>query len=308
MANNFRTDEERTVTLTPKEQQNILNLDPNFDSIIETVYFDNYDLPCPIRIKLQTKSSKDETLVLRKTRHGSVQNEVKILQILKEFGLPVADVLLPPFQNEHGEFAAVYSLLPGENLQKLSMRGEPYLTQAKDLLIQAVLKLKEVTSFVSNSEVSEIIPEQTLANELESVKGSNNPWLNEEVFQNAIKKLEGYIKNIHTPLILSNGDYQPGNFLAEDGKLTGFLDFESVSFQDPLMGFVKYPIYDLRPLSRTNLIESFLDKSGFSKEDFHTRLALGCLKILCKEIPISDSNTETVEYRDKVLNLLRTSL
>jgi hypothetical protein len=39
------------------------------------------------------------------------------------------------------------------------------------------------------------------------------------------------------------------------------------------MGFVKYPIYDMYPLARTNLVQTFLAARGFSEEDFNRRLA-----------------------------------
>lgn len=75
-----------------------------------------------------------------------------------------------------------------------------------------------------------------------------------------------------------------------------------------MMGFVKYPIYDLYPLGRTDVVKLFLDKKGFSEQDFNYRLALGCLKILRKEIPVSGGNKETKKYRDRVLALLKKSI
>lgn len=71
------------------------------------------------------------------------------------------------------------------------------------------------------------------------------------------------------------------------------------------MGFVKYPIYDLYPLARTDLIQMFLDAQGFSEEDFDHRLALRCLKILKREIPVSGGDKDTREYRSRVLTLLK---
>ena len=111
-----------------------------------------------------------------------------------------------------------------------------------------------------------------------------------------MQHLRNTTKDIDIPLVLSNGDYQPGNFLTQDGKITGYLDFESASFQDPMMGFVKYPIYDLLPLSRTDIVDIFLDKKGFSQKDFRMRLVLGCLKTLKKEVPVVGGNEETQEY------------
>jgi hypothetical protein len=109
-------------------------------------------------------------------------------------------------------------------------------------------------------------------------------------------------------LVFSNGDYQPGNFLAKIGQITGFLDFESPAFQDPLMGFVKYPIYDLHPLAKTNVVETFLDAMKFTKRDFSIRLALGCLKILQNEIPIVSKEIGSLAYREHVLALLGSAL
>ena len=306
--NLFRTEEERKVTLSQKEQENVLKIDPSYQSISEAVYFDNYDLPCPVRVSVTTKDNKIVTLVLRKNRHGDVENEVKIFRALKEFGLPVPEVLVEPFKNEEDEYVAILSLLPGENLQKLGMRSDEGLAQAKELLVQAVMTLTSATDFIRKHEVSKIIPSISLTKELEDVNVEENPWFKEKVFQNAVQKLKSILENITTPLVLSNGDYQPGNFLAQDGKITGFLDFESLSFQDPIMGFVKYPIYDLLPLSRTDIVKIFLDKKGFSEKDFNNRLALGCLKILKKEIPISGGDEETQEYRNRVLTLLKKSL
>ena len=306
--NLFRTEEERKVTLTQKELENVLKIDPQFQSISEAVYFDNYDLPCPVRVSVKTKDGKVVTIVLRKNRHGDVENEVKVFRALKEFGLPVPEVLVEPFKNEEDEYVAILSLLPGENLQKLGMRSDEGLAQAKELLVQAVITLTSATDFIRKHEVSKIIPNISLTKELEDVNVEENPWFKEEVFQNAVQKLKSILENITTPLVLSNGDYQPGNFLAQDGKITGFLDFESLSFQDPIMGFVKYPIYDLLPLSRTDIVKIFLDKKGFSEKDFNNRLALGCLKTLKKEIPVSGGDKETQEYRNRVLNLLSKSL
>lgn len=306
--NLFRTEEERKVALTQNELENILKIDPQFQSIAEAVYFDNYDLPCPVRVSVLTKDKKIVTVVLRKSRHGDVENEVKIFRALKEFGLPVPEVLVEPFKNEEGKHVAILSLLPGENLRKLGMRSDKGLSQAKELLVQAVIALTSATDFVRKHEVSKIIPSISLMKELEDINVEENSWFKEEVFQNAVQKLKDVLKNITTPLVLSNGDYQPGNFLAQDGKITGFLDFESLSFQDPIMGFVKYPIYDLLPLSRTDVVKIFLDKKGFSEKDFNKRLALGCLKVLKKEIPVSGGDEETQTYRNRVLTLLKKSL
>lgn len=306
--NQFRTEEERIAALTEKEKEAALGIDPLFQSVESSVYFDNYNLPCPILVTLATKKGEKVQVVIRRTRHGDVNKEVRVFRVLKEFGLPVPNVLVNPFQNENGEDVAIYSVLTGENLQKLGMRSESDLQLVKELLIQAVMKLVEITAFIEKHEITKEIPHLTLIDELEAVRKQDSPWFKEDTFQAAVKYLQPVLKKIDTPLIFSNGDYQPGNFLASNGVITGFLDFESPVFQDPLMGFAKYPIYDLLPFSRTNIIEAFLNRTGFSKKDFTHRLALGCLKTLQKEISISGGDKEVRIYRDRVLSLLSESI
>ena len=306
--NLFRTEEERKVTLTRNEQEKILQIDSSFQSISEATYFDNYDLPCPVRVSVLTRDNKVVTVVLRKNRHGDVRKEIQILRALKEFGLPVPEILSEPFEAEDDEYAAIYSLLPGENLQKLSMRSEQDLILAKNLLVEAVIKLMEATDFIRKHNVAKILPSITLVDELEALNTKENLWLSEKIYQDTFQKLQKILSNVKTPLVLSNGDYQPGNFLAQDGKITGYLDFESPSFQDPMMGFVKYPIYDLDPLGKTDIVQIFLERKGFSEVDFNYRLALGCLKILNKEIPVSGGDKEARKYRSRVLDLLKKSV
>ena len=308
MAHQFRTEQERKVTISRNEQEHILKIDPSFQAIKEAVYFDNYDLPCPIRVTVTKKDNSQAVLVLRQNRHGNVRKEVQIFRALKEYGLPVPEVLSGPFKMENGEHAATYSLLPGENLQKLGMKSGKDLELAKKLLIEAVLKLIDATEYIKNHEISKYLPYITLISELEKVNTKDNPWFKEEFYRSAVTKLEPILKNMGAPLVLSNGDYQPGNFLAENGIITGYLDFESPSFQDPMMGFVKYPIYDMLPLARTDIVQIFLNKKGYSERDFNYRLALGCLKTLNQEIPVSGGDEEMEKYRTRTIHLLKQSI
>jgi Phosphotransferase enzyme family len=308
MTNQFRTEKERKVTLSRREQEKILDIDPSFISISQSIYFDNYDLPCPVRVEVKTADDNFRKVVLRKTRHGDIRLEVKMLQSLHKFGLPVPQVLSKPFKNEYGEWCAIYSFLPGENLQKLSSRSEEGLQQAKELLIQAVQKLISASEFIATQKELKDLPRITLTQELEKITQKKDAWLADPLFQSAVTYLGNKLPAINTPLVLTNGDYQPGNFLAQGNRLTGFLDFESPSFQDPMMGFVKYPIYDLKPLSRTDIIDRFLDAMGFSRKDYSIRLILGCLKILQKEIPLKNGDEEMSSYGVRVYSILKKEL
>ena len=83
--------------------------------------------------------------------------------------------------------------------------------------------------------------------------------------------------------------------------MTGFVDFEAACFQDPLIGFAKYPIYDIHPMNRAGLIDSMLESLGFSPRDFAPRLALGCLMTLQNEIPVRPATADERSYKDHVL-------
>ena len=77
----FRTEQERAVALTERERDRILNTDQSFRSIVSTMYFDNYNLPCPVLVTVRTVDDDVRTVVLRKSRRGSVEREAQIFQV-----------------------------------------------------------------------------------------------------------------------------------------------------------------------------------------------------------------------------------
>jgi len=47
--NQFRAEDQRRAALTQSEREKILGINPSFQEITRATYFDNYDLPCPIK-------------------------------------------------------------------------------------------------------------------------------------------------------------------------------------------------------------------------------------------------------------------
>ena len=90
--------------------------------------------------------------------------------------------------------------------------------------------------------------------------------------------------------------------------LSGVIDFEAADFQDPLIGFAKYPIYDLRPLNKAGAVDAFLRVRGYSNQDFASRLALGCLITLQKEVSVEGGDEQECHYRAHILELLTHAL
>jgi len=124
------------------------------------------------------------------------------------------------------------------------------------------------------------------------------------IFRRAAEVLRPVLDDIRTPLVFSNGDYQPANFLTDGRTVTGFVDFEVACFQDPLIGFAKYPIYDLHPMNGAGLVDDMLDSFGYSRRDFAPRLALGCLMTLQKEVAVHPATADGRSYREHVLTIL----
>lgn len=296
--------------LTPFEARLVLSLCPRGTHIVRARYFRHHAYPCPVRVTVALPSGADYDFVVRKVRHrrGSVEREAALYPVLARLGMPTPQVLAGPAVNprQPGEPPAVIlSILPGMNLQELSTRGGRNLVRAQDLLIGAVSWMHRVTSQVAASPAGRLVPHGGLAEHLDLVLHKQGPWQQEVVFRDAALRLRRVVEHIRTPLVFSNGDYNPANFLVENGRISGFVDFEHAWFEDPLYGFAKYPIYDLRPLNHSGVIAAFLKRHGFTDRDFAPRLALGCLAALSRELPVRGGNRK---YRAHVLRLLNEQL
>ena len=161
---------------------------------------------------------------------------------------------------------------------------------------------------ISEDPIRHAIPHRTLPAQLQGVMDIESDWIAMSVFQRASEVLRPALDDIRTPLVFTNGDYQPANFLTDGQIVTGFVDFEAACFQDPLIGFAKYPIYDIDPMNRAGLVDDMLISLGFSRRDFAPRLALGCLMTLQKEIPVRPATADERSYQENVLTLLADSI
>ncbi len=273
-------------------------------------YFPHYAYPCPVEITAALRGGGTMAVVLREVRHpgGSLEREAALLPALRQLGLSVPGLLAGPVRDRSRRGArpvVVLSRLPGEDLQQLSMRGRGSLDRAADLLVEGVRRLHALTGRLSRQPAGRFVPKGDMASHLETIVARGGPWLADPVYRRATERLRPVLERIRTPLVFSNGDYQPGNFLAADGGLSGILDFEYAWFEDPLYGFAKYPIYDIHPMAKTDVIRRFCRAAGFRVEEFRPRLALGCLAILQRELGTGVANRP---YRSHILKLLAKSL
>jgi len=294
----------KPTTLTPFQQKMLLSICPPGSRIVEACYFRREYLPCPVRVVVRGSDGSTRTLVLRMARHGDVQQEARLLPILAGMNLPVPQVLAGPARDGDAPgnpAIAVYSLLPGINLQELSQRSAQDCRLAGRLVIEAARQLASLTSKLRAMPQAGFVPTITLRDQLRGVLNKDDAWLREGAFRAAIEKLQRVLDDASRETVFTSGDYQPGNFLTDGTHVTGFVDFEMARCQDFLFGFAKYPIYDLHPLNKGGFVAFLLEQEQIAPRDFDVRLALGCLMTLQREIPVTGGDAD---YREHVLRLL----
>jgi hypothetical protein len=296
--------------LIPFHQNLILSHFPKGSQIRSAVYFRGGYLPLPIRVVVQSPNGHVETVVLRMIRHreGDLQRETQLLPLLARAGLPVPEVLIgpsydPDLVEDHG--AALYTLLPGRTCQDLAEESPQGCARTIQLVLDASERMAQLTDAVRRADLQPALPEIRLIDDLDSFVQQSGEWMGQAEVVRAVDLIRPYLTGITAPLVFTNGDYQPANFLTDGETLTGFVDFEYASFRDYLFGFVKYVIYDLHPHNKGGMIPALFQRIHPSPFDFALRMAVGCLKTLQREIPCEGGDTD---YRVHVLGLFAESV
>ena len=178
------------------------------------------------------------------------------------------------------------------------------------LLIQGVLQLHQLTDQV-RPRLAGVLPAVALSSELAEIVDRGGEWLETESFAEAVPLLQRAFVKETTPLVFSNGDYIPLNFLHEGETLTGWIDFEHACFEDPHIGFAKFLIWSLDTYGwgtgvQVGLVERYLYTQNLSRREFAPRLALRCLRHLQREVPV-DGAADAAQ-RTHILGLLRGAL
>lgn len=173
--------------------------------------------------------------------------------------------------------------------------------------LEGVAKLSAIMDDLMQSPIAAALPRRGLVEQLDECRDPQRPWSVVPAFIHAIEQLEPIVLIATEPLVFTNGDYQPANFLIQNNMLSG-VDFEAAGFQDPMIGFAKYPIYDLHPLNKAGAVDAFRGVRGYSKQNFASRLALGCLMALQKEVSVVGGDEQECQYRAHILELLTHAL
>jgi aminoglycoside phosphotransferase (APT) family kinase protein len=291
------------------QRELLLSVCPGGTTVLEVRFAPQYTVKGPALVRVAHPDGSERTLVLKMSGspHGIV-TEAQLLPVLERLGLPVPRVLAGPAFNRDDPQTGpsmVMSYLPGTDLQRLSMASPAELDSAGKLVMDGIARLHSLTAAIRQEAIGRQLPQVTLLTELRHVIERGGPWLQAPLFRRAAQQLVPILAEIQTPLIFSNGDYQPANFLTDGQRVVGFLDFDLACFEDPHYGVAKYRVYDMAPLHKAGFVERYLNAHGLSEVDLAPRMAVRCLWTLQREIPIADRDGE---YGSHVIQLLREAL
>ena len=279
-------------SLSAFQRNLVLSVCPPGARVVGAEFVREWLHPCPVRVRVILPHGGESTLILRLDRaiHG-VERETKLLPLLGQLGLPVPTVLAGPVrdptQPQLGAMS-VLTLLPGEDLITWGYRAS--LQERKALepyVLAAIVQLQQLATSLSQYAVAAELPHRTLQEEFQSVADRDSPWYDGPAFAEAVERLIPLVERVQTPLVFSNGDYNPANFLFDGQKLTGFVDFAWACFEDPLFGIARYMTYDWLPYDAVALTGRYAATHNFSTSDLDLRVAVACLWRL-QELPYAD--------------------
>jgi aminoglycoside phosphotransferase (APT) family kinase protein len=293
--------------LTKFEQQLILSSFPPGSVATDSASFPGHNKRYPLRVTVTTPTGQQSDIVLRQDdKPGGSVLESRLLPVLERLGLPVCRVLAGPTTDpDHPESLAkvVFSLLTGTDLLRSCWdRTVNSLEIVAEQTLDAIDRVHGITDAINADPVAELIPRHTLTDEVQTIRNTGGPWLNDTLFKEALAKVTPVVADIHTPLVFSTGDYDPGNFLTDGERVTGYVDFAWACFEDPFAGIVRYWLNDWYPLNKVGIVEKFLYRHDISRTAFAPRLVVRALAMLQAEF--SPTPTQRYPAQELVIDYL----
>jgi hypothetical protein len=247
-------------------------------------------------VTVRTPAGDTEHCVLKLSEDlAEVEREASVLTMLATLDVPAPKVLAGPTVTAAGALLLMTEV-PGEPLPWFGALSLDEANLTCDLLIKGVDWLHTLTPHVAQHAVEHTLPRFTLLSELSDIVSRGGPWLDVDVFAQALQVLHGVLPGIDTPLVFSNGDYNPLNFLHVGNQLTALLDFSGACFEDPYIGFAKFMIWGFdsgwSTGVKSGLIERYLYKHNVTRAAFAPRLVLRCLRHLQSSLPPTGEQDE----------------
>jgi len=268
----------------------------------------------PLRVQVRMPDGSERVCAIKTSPEvGGAQREGLLLPVLGRLGLTVPALLAGPVPHPdypHAGALFVMSELAGQPLPWI----HPTLEEADAtcrLLLEAVAAMHALTEPLRRDPVAARLPEHTLMGELDGIVHKGGPWFGVDLFAGAVERLQPVLERIDTPLVFSNGDYNPLNFLWDGTWLTGWLDFTHACFEDPHIGFAKFTIWAYDSFgwgagARSGLVERYLVSRDVSRAEFAPRLALRCLSLLQRDVSVTGDHD--AHAREAMLDVLRRAL
>jgi aminoglycoside phosphotransferase len=261
----------------------ITQLYPQTTRIVEVRSFRPGYLPYPARLTLQTTTGTTGVCVLKADADADkLAHEALVLRALADLGLPVPRVIAGPITVPGAPAPSTMMLiseLPGRTLPWISLTDLATADRTCRLVHAAVERLHALTPAVLAHPSAPQIPSRTLEAEAQAILVCGGAWLDVPLFSDALSLVQSAIPQYRSPLVFSNGDYNPLNFLVADDALVGWIDFEYACFEDPYIGFAKFLLWADDAVgwgagAKVGLVERFLYTHQVSTAAFLVRLVL----------------------------------
>lgn len=286
----------------------LLSLFPPGTRVLQSQSYRPDYLPYPMCVHLQTPDDGVRRCVVKINPPDLIEREVKALRLLSRVGLAVPEVLFDPVPLPSEERKlVVLSELPGRSLPWCGITSLAEADLACRLTLEGVARLHHLTARVQEFDAASSFPQNTLAAEYAATVAAMGEWRNVGIFQEAVEAVGETLAEADTPLVFSNGDYNPLNFLCDGQALSGFIDFEGACFENPHIGFAKFLIwsrdeYGWGTGKKAGLVERYLYTQNVSRRAFAPILVLRCLRHLIQEVSPTDSKDEAA--REHMLQLI----
>ena len=238
-------------------------------------------LPFPAKLVLATANGPVACVVKVSTEVERLHHEANVLRALEDLDFNAPRVMAGPdvVATSMGQVEVlVMSHLPGEALPWIGVNDVDTADRTCRLLFGAIDDLHALTPRVAAHEVAATVRTWTLDQELAAVCERDSPWVDTRVFRGAVEVLGHSVPHHRVPLVFSNRDYNPLNVLADEGGVTGWVDFEHACFEDPYIGLPKFQFWSEDSgwslATQVGLVERFLYRCQVPPTAFMVRVAL----------------------------------
>ncbi len=261
----------------------ILQMCPQATAVIDVQSYRPGYLPYPARVTLQTNTGVPVACTLKTSAQPEIlAYETQVIRALAGHPILVPRVLGGPITIMQGDqplTVALLSELQGQPLPWIGLADLATAHRTCQLVLQAVDILHALTPRMLADPCAPSIHRITLESELEAILNCGGSWFDVPFFTEAVALLQATIPHFLSPLVFSNGDYNPLNFLVVDNTLTGWIDFEHACFEDPHIGFAKFILWGDDDLGwgagvKAGLVERYVYEHQVAPAMFLVRLLL----------------------------------